>query len=287
VQLRQFDDAAAFYEQVESYLLAREAEHCVILGICSTLMKTNMYREPPYLAYVEDAGMIVGVAIRTPPYNVLLANMLDDRVTALIAEDVRKVYDDNLIGVIGPRAESKAFAEVWSGMTGQWHHLNIAERLYRLDTVNPVIDVNGEMRLPGREHRELLIQWLIEFSNEALDGISREDAERDVDMRFDADPSMRGHRIWCDGGKPVSYVGYGGPTPNGIRIGPVYTPPALRGMGYASACTAALSQHLLDGGRKFCFLFTDLSNPTSNHIYQNIGYGPVSDVDAYRFGGTE
>jgi len=82
----------------------------------------------------------------------------------------------------------------------------------------------------------------------------------------------------------VSIAGYGGPTPNGIRIGPVYTPPDLRGRGYASALTARLTQTLLDGGRRFCFLFTDLANPTSNSVYQRIGYRPVTDVDLWRFG---
>ena len=77
--------------------------------------------------------------------------------------------------------------------------------------------------------------------------------------------------------------GVGGPTPNGIRIGPVYTPPEFRGRGYASACVAAASQLQLDAGRRFCFLFADLSNPTSNHIYQEIGYEPVGDVDRYVF----
>ena len=78
-------------------------------------------------------------------------------------------------------------------------------------------------------------------------------------------------------------AGYAGPTPNGIRIGAVYTPPDLRRQGFASAVTASLSQHLLDQGRKFCFLFTDLLNPTSNKIYQQVGYRPVSDVDRYDF----
>jgi hypothetical protein len=90
--------------------------------------------------------------------------------------------------------------------------------------------------------------------------------------------------IWDDG-QAVSMAGFGGRTPNGIRIGPVYTPPELRGRGYASALTAALTQRLLDEGRQFCFLFTDLANPTSNSIYQRIGYRPVSDVDLWRFSG--
>ncbi len=89
--------------------------------------------------------------------------------------------------------------------------------------------------------------------------------------------------LWEDDGRPVSLAGYGSPTPHSMRIGPVYTPAAFRGRGYASAATAAVSQHLLDGGRRFCTLFTDLANPTSNKIYRQIGFEPVCDVDQYRF----
>jgi uncharacterized protein len=120
-----------------------------------------------------------------------------------------------------------------------------------------------------------------------LDGIAREDAERQVRQRYTSDPTIRGLRLWYDDGKPVSFAGYGNPTPNGCRVGPVYTPPEHRGKGYASACTAALSQELLDRGCKFVFLFTDLQNPTSNHIYQVIGYEPVSDFDEYHFAAAE
>jgi uncharacterized protein len=88
--------------------------------------------------------------------------------------------------------------------------------------------------------------------------------------------------LWEDG-RPVSLAGCGSPTPNGGRIGPVFTPRAHRGRGYASALTAALTSLQLSSGRRFCFLFTNLANPTSNRIYQRIGYEPVSDVDEYRF----
>ena len=76
---------------------------------------------------------------------------------------------------------------------------------------------------------------------------------------------------------------YGGPTPNGARIGPIYTPPDQRRRGYGSALTADLTQLQLDRGRRFCFLFTDLANPTSNSIYQQIGYRPVSDSAQWAF----
>ena len=78
-------------------------------------------------------------------------------------------------------------------------------------------------------------------------------------------------------------AGCTGWTPRGVRINAVYTPPQSRRRGYASACVAALSQLLLGAGRQFCFLFTDLANPTSNRIYQQIGYRAVCDVDEYAF----
>lgn len=83
--------------------------------------------------------------------------------------------------------------------------------------------------------------------------------------------------------KPRSIAGAVAQTPHGVRIGYVYTPPEWRGRGYASACVAGLSQRVLDSGRRFCFLYTDLSNPTSNAIYQRIGYERVRDVIDYEF----
>jgi predicted GNAT family acetyltransferase len=282
VQLKRFENAAEFYEQVKPFLVAHEAEHNVMLGICSTLIQTDIYQFPPYLAYIEDKGQIVAAAMRTPPHNLVLSDMADVSPIKIIAEDVHLIYSD-LSGVIGLKAISKSFAETWKAITGQDCRLNIEERLYRLEKVNPVHHVSGEYRAAIESDREILIQWFIDFSVEALDGMSREDAERQFNVRLTSDPLQRGLRVWCDKGKPVSFAGYGGQTPHSIRIGPVYTPPELRGHGYASACVAALSQELLDAGRKFVFLFTDLSNPTSNHIYQTIGYEPVCDMDEYRF----
>jgi len=67
-------------------------------------------------------------------------------------------------------------------------------------------------------------------------------------------------------------------TQHGEAISYVYTPPQFRRRGYATAMVAHLSQVLLDEGKRFCTLYTDLSNPTSNRIYQEIGYKPVADV---------
>jgi predicted GNAT family acetyltransferase len=131
--------------------------------------------------------------------------------------------------------------------------------------------------------RDVVADWMIAFVSEATpeEPPSLADARAAID-RWIRQESAFGY-LWLDHGQPVSLAGARGETPNGIRIGPVYTPPAHRGHGYASAVTAAASQDQLDRGRRFCFLFTDLSNPTSNKIYQAIGYEPMCDVDMYRF----
>ena len=63
----------------------------------------------------------------------------------------------------------------------------------------------------------------------------------------------------------------------------MYTPPAERKKGYASAAVAALSQRLLDEGSPRCFLFANAGNATANKIYQALGYEPVCDFRLYDF----
>ena len=132
--------------------------------------------------------------------------------------------------------------------------------------------------------RDLLARWVVAFSSEAMPEAPQIPDPEAVADRWIARVGRIGY-VWEDGtGEVVSMVGASGETPHGIRIGPVYTPPERRARGYASSLTAAASQDQLDRGRQFVFLFTDLANPTSNKIYQAIGYKPVCDVDMYRFG---
>ena len=105
--------------------------------------------------------------------------------------------------------------------------------------------------------------------------------ERNLESRFGSEGT--GFWLWEDGGQPVSLAGFGGPTPTGIRIGPVYTPPEHRRRGYATTLVADLSSWLLGHGHRACFLYTDLANPTSNRIYVEIGYQRVCDAMEFSF----
>ena len=47
--------------------------------------------------------------------------------------------------------------------------------------------------------------------------------------------------------------------------------------------TAACSQHALDTDAERVILFTDVSNPTSNGIYQRLGFRPIDDRVLLRY----
>lgn len=125
-----------------------------------------------------------------------------------------------------------------------------------------------------RNHRELLTAWTQGFAQDIGQPL-----RRSPEVIVDEELAEGTTALWRNpAGEFVSMSAYGGATPHGIRIRKVYTTPAHRRHGYASACVAALSAQLLTEGRRFCFLNTDLANPTSNAIYQQIGYQPVCDV---------
>ena len=90
-------------------------------------------------------------------------------------------------------------------------------------------------------------------------------------------------RVWDHGGA-VAFIGFGDGPAATARIAPVYTLPDFRGRGYASAMVGALSRELFAAGTRAIFLTTDVSNPTSNAIYQRIGFRPVADHYHFEFG---
>jgi hypothetical protein len=279
LRVERFATAPAFLGAAGAFLGEREAEHNLIFGICSNLTADPGFpAAPPYLAAVRSGDRVVAAAIMTPPWNLVLSCTDDDKAVPALAADL-DAAGISVPGTVGPIEPAHAFADIWSRAHGLSSQLAVAERIYRLERVVPPAGVSGHARIATEADRDLLIEWVGDFMDEALDR-AREDAEELVDRSFRT--AARTWYLWEDG-EPVSVAASGGPTPNGIRIGPVYTPPDRRRHGYGSAVTAATSQAELDKGRKFILLFTDLSNPTSNKIYQQIGYEPVIDVDQLTF----
>jgi predicted GNAT family acetyltransferase len=276
MQVRVIDDPAVFLDEAGPLLLEDEARHNLMLGLASTL-RDHPERYPDFgLWLVERDGESLGAALRTSPHNLVLARAREDGAVDALAHGV----EDELPGVVGALPEVEQFARAWAARNAVTPQRRIAQGIFALERVEPVTGVPGAMRIAASEDRPLLLEWFLAFGIEALPHPDEERLTRELDHRLSS--ADAGVVLWEDDGA-VSLAGFGGPTPNGIRIGPVYTPPELRGRGYASALVAELSSSLLAGGRRFCFLYTDLANPTSNKIYERIGYVRVCESAEIEF----
>ncbi|MGH2680579.1 MAG: GNAT family N-acetyltransferase [Actinomycetota bacterium] len=280
--VRRVDDPEAFREAATDYLVQDEARHNLLLGIASTLVQKPHLYELFDLWVVSDGEEVTAAALRTPPLNLVLSRpSTDAALDALVDRLVQEGQD--LPGVVAAIPELETFVGAWSSAHGVDATRVLRHGIYELREVLPVPAAPGSARAVTPEDRELVIEWILAFADEALpEGDERGRQIRFVEARLEPTEDS-GLWFWEDRGEPVSLSGYGGSTPNGIRIGPVYTPPALRGRGYATGLVAAQSRWLLATGRSLCFLYTDLDNATSNALYRRIGYRMIAEANEVRF----
>lgn len=285
--LKTFSNPAEYLACVQPMLEAHETENNLILGVALRLVEHPEWINPPlYLAAALDESGKPGLAASiTPPNNLLIA--ADESVSADWLQMTLAGLVQNLRtgiwqvpGVLAKSSLARQFAQAWSQATGQLQRENVRERVYELrQVIPPAHPPAGFLRQANLADLDLVAAWHFAFCQEALGRGSLEESRKLAAQRLPAGQIF----LWEDH-QPVSMAFQARPTPHGSTVTGVYTPPELRGCGYASACVAAVSQLVLDSGKDFCNLFTDLANPTSNSIYQKIGYQPVCDFIEYRFG---
>lgn len=268
-------DLGRFAARVRPFLVQQPIEHNVLLTILGAL-SVSQARAEPLLAWVgEETGDVHGVAIRTPPRKLLLSRMPVAPLETLAVALAR--HAPVLPGVVGLEPEARVFADVWAQFTGRPVALGMAQRLYRLDRVTLPKGVAGLLRAAAPAELEALAGWAQAFAAEA--GVEGPDPRAFVEQL------IRERRLFVWDNTGVVSMCALSPTTAGVaRVSLVYTPPEHRRRGYASACVAAASQSALGRAADTCVLYTDLANPTSNAIYQAIGYVPVADAQEYAFG---
>jgi uncharacterized protein len=283
MEIRRPDDAATFLRLAGPLLERDEARNQLLLAIAATVAAHPNAYDAVRFWVALDGDRPVAAALRTEPFNLVLADPepgaeLEPLLAAVLADDPA------VPGVVGNAPDVDAAASFLARSAGRSAERTLAQGVYALTWVEDVPRAPGAHRRVDETDRSLLIDWLAAFEQEALPHHERDRArhERTLDTRFSSDSS--GMWLWEDGGVPVSLAGFSGPTPTGIRVGPVYTPPSHRRRGYATTLVADLSQWLLGQGYRACFLYTDLSNPTSNRIYTEIGYRQVAEAIEYGFG---
>lgn len=288
VQIDTYTDVEAFAAAAMPVLAEHEPQNNLPLGILANVRSGEYRGTPPFLAIARSGDEVAAVAIRTPPYKLLVSysRAPDDGTMEALARAAVDRYGDELPGVTADTTVAAAFSSALERLTGRAGRISDGMRIYALSEVVDAERPNGTLRLVTEADRELATRWIVAFHAEvaATSDTTPEEAA-DLFRTFVTAPQTdRGLLLFERDGLPVSMAGYSGRTPHGIRVVLVYTPPEHRGHGYASAAVAELSRRQLAEGRRFCFLFTELANPTSNHIYQEIGYRPVSDVDMWSFG---
>jgi GNAT superfamily N-acetyltransferase len=277
VEVVQVADAAEFLERAAP-LLADEARHNLILGIAGTLRDSPALYTEHELWLVEDRDAVIGAALRTPPYNLVLGGG-----SAGALETLAREVGGAIPGAVGAVPEIDGFVAACVRFHGVTPEARVRQGIYALDVVVPPAEPAGEPRPATPDDRALLVRWWSEFGVEALGSLEQDEEQNGRNIDHKLETPGNGIAFWVVGGEPVCAVGYGSPTRTGVRIGPVYTPPEHRRLSYASALTAHVSAEQLAAGRSFCFLYTDLANPTSNKIYVAIGYRRVCDSIQYAF----
>jgi predicted GNAT family acetyltransferase len=233
---------------------------------------------PPLFGWWRSGdGEITAALLHTPPFPVLLTALPDGSARPLAEALIARRRD--VRGVNAEEGNAAAFAAAWAGLTGAGAQEFLRSRLYRLGQLRPPRPppAGGARRATGAD-RDLLTLWLAAFSAENAD-----DAGRGHDELIEDRLSHGGLTIWEAGGVPVSLAGVNRPVAGTVRVGPVYTPPEHRRRGYGGAATAAVSRAALDSGAQNVVLFTDRANPTSNALYQRLGFDPVEELVVLHF----
>ncbi|MFI6908933.1 GNAT family N-acetyltransferase [Nonomuraea sp. NPDC050394] len=256
-------DLADFPDAATAFLLGDPLRNTVPLTVMAAI-RAGMPAEGAYYGWWSVDGQVRGAAFRTPPAPLGLAAMPAEAVEELASA----LADREIPEVMGPRE----LVSVFTGSRGAVLAGTVEERLYRLGRLTPP-DVPGQGRRAVPGDLPLLVSWYHAFGEEVSVSADRGDMTERVLRRIAAGDVF----LWVSGGAPVSFAALS-PAQGGVsRIGPVYTPPSCRRRGYGAAVTAHASRAGLDERAKEIVLFTDLGNPTSNAIYQSIGYEPHAD----------
>ncbi|WP_435604113.1 GNAT family N-acetyltransferase [Streptomyces sp. bgisy130] len=279
-------DVDDFHTRAGEFLRSRPALHTTPLTTIETLRTrgADAFGTPgapaPVLGRLERAGNVHAIfcLIR----GLSLTHLTPEHADTLAAH--LAALGHSLPFVSADHGTATAFAEAWQRHTGATPTLRNRIRLYRLGTLTPPTPVpEGRGRLVGEQDREQLMIFLREFTRDVREAVTI-DADSWAGTRF-ADKHFT---FWeTPDGTPVSMAGATSMVGGMVRVDPVYTPAHLRGRGYAAAVTTEVSQAALTAGATDVVLYADPANPTSNALYQRLGYLPLTEWAVYDFTPTE
>jgi plasmid stabilization system protein ParE len=289
VTLEFLDDAGAFLAAAGGLLAASPVEATVVATVAERLVKEAAAGRPRpdgfplwWLVVRGDSGAVVGAGMRVAafdPHPAFLLTMPAEAARALAR--VLHERGDLVRGVNGALPAVEVFAAETVRLGGGSCRVAEHTRLHELARLHEPPVPPGRPRPAAEDEVDQVLAWYRAFGAEAARQAGRSGAHAGADLGRDEILSrLRDGQVWVwadDSGAPVHLTGVSAPAYGVSRIGPVFTPAAQRGRGYAGATVAAVSRRLVAEGVRVC-LFTDQANPVSNALYERLGFVPVVDM---------
>ena len=289
MELRFFDDPGEFLDVAGDHLASRPVLSTVTAGVASRIRDQRSAgvpwpaEVPCWFAAFVDAGRVVSTAMRTAPfgdYPAYLMPMSDDAAVLLARTLLDR--DEPVLGANGALPAVRVFCDDMAAATGKQTTVGQHTRLFELGELREPRPAAGRLRPARLDEQPQVSTWYDAFMKDADEQAGREPGSSPHEALTEEDLARRIGTgrvfVWVDEeDRPVNVTAATLPAYGVSRIGPVYTPPEERGRGYASSAVYAVSGLLRRSGEQPC-LFTDQANPTSNKIYEAIGYRPLVDM---------
>lgn len=291
VRLEFLTDPAEFLRRASERLSADPVLATVVASVSARMAAEDadgVIRDPTvprwWLLVTDGAGDVVGLGMRTapaPPYALFLLPMPDRAAVAL----ARTLHDrgEQVEGINGTLPAARLAADELARLTGGRVRVAQHTRLFELAELVTPPSAPGRLRAADAHDLDLALDWFGAFMADADEQAGREPGATQEADPPDAEGLLRRIRtgrvwFWVDPAGERVHLTAASPASFGVsRIGPVYTPRERRGRGFASSAVAEVAQRLASAGERVC-LFTDQANPTSNGIYQALGFRSRVDM---------
>lgn len=276
-EVREYQSAEDFLAHNEVFMLKNESSNNLILGLANRMqMLPDFGDEKLFLAILKN-GQIVAQALRSHLDKPLaLTEMGEGEVKALVDYLISRKIEVH--AVVGASVSSEMFLRLWKNPGC----LHMHQGIYELTKVI-MPKVNGlKLHRANKEDLSICQSFLEGFVGECFPG------EKEVVARASeiAKRNVEGKNLYIlqnEKGESLSIAAKVRESKNAGTVSLVYTPKELRGRGYGSLVTALVSKEIMNNGKQKCNLFTDMSNPTSNSIYQKIGYKKIGESKHFTF----
>ena len=259
-----------FLNGTEHFLEKRELENNLILGLCNGFADKTQVQEGCVFINASQGNKVKAASIKTAAKAIVAG---EAKNTGFIKE-LADYYLENNIDLKGAFGEN-FYANEFSHFYGKQPFIDMTLIVHRLTTINKLPLATGKFEIADSNDVDLITDWFMTFEDEKNPAVRRRKGQV---LKVTQHKVASGDVFkWVDKGNIVSIAAINRKTKNAGIIGLVYTPEECRGNGYATSHVQKLSEYILQNGFKYCGLFTDKANPTSNHIYKKIGYEPITE----------